>query len=73
MSAPNRHHPLTSLFLEYVWPTWTDDAVTHIGRLERSGIRIRALKLTRAQLDDLDELTGQTRTLFGYPVAAREP
>lgn len=53
-------------------PAWTSDSVQFVNRLQDSGIRIRALRLTDAQIADHERFTGgPARTLWGYPVERR--
>lgn len=40
-------------------------------RLKESGIRLRAWRLTEAQLAELEAITGQRELMLGYPVVLR--
>ena len=49
-------------------PVWADSAVRVVTDIEGVGLRVRRLRLTAGQLDELDRYTGQREYLLGYPV-----
>lgn len=52
---------------------WFKASLGYVTRLQRSGIRIKALKLTDEQATDLEAATGQKATMWGCPVVVADP